>query len=60
MIVIKPDSAAAPLAPGRYALVVKGQMFDFTVDGPITQTAQCLERTEAANGTFYPECRQLR
>jgi hypothetical protein len=59
MILIKPDTAAPPLAAGRYALVVKGQMFDFTVDGRITQTAQCLERTEAANGKFYSECRQL-
>jgi hypothetical protein len=60
MILVKPDSAAPALAPGRYALVVKGQMFDFSVDGPISQTAQCLERTEAANGTFYSECRQVR
>jgi hypothetical protein len=59
MIVIKPDSAAPPLAPGRYALIIKGQMFDFTIDGRITHTSQCLERTEAANGTFYSECRQL-
>ncbi len=59
MIVIKPVSAAPPLAAGRYALIIKGQMFDFAVDGHITQTAQCLERTEAANGTFYSECRQL-
>ena len=59
MIVIKPESGAPALAAGRYALVIKGQMFDFTVDGPITQTAHCLERTEAANGRFYSECRQV-
>ncbi|MBO0712950.1 MAG: hypothetical protein J2P47_16885 [Acetobacteraceae bacterium] len=60
MILVKPDNEAPALPAGRYALIIKGQMFDFTVDGPITQTAQCLERTEAANGTFYSECRQLR
>ena len=60
MILIKPETGAAPLAPGRYALVIKGQMFDFTVDGPIAQTAHCLERTEAMNGSFYSECRQVR
>jgi hypothetical protein len=60
MIVVKPEAEAPPLAPGRYALVIKGQMFDFTVDGPITQAAHCLERTEAANGSFYSECRQVR
>jgi hypothetical protein len=59
MILIKPDADAPLLAPGRYALVMKGQMFDFTVGGQITQTAHCLERTEAANGSFYSECRQV-
>jgi hypothetical protein len=59
MILVKPEGSAPPLPAGRYALVIKNQMFDFTVDGPITQTSQCLERTEAANGTFYSECRQL-
>ena len=42
---------------GRYALVLKSQAFDFTVSGPITEPGHCLERTEAANGTFYSECR---
>jgi hypothetical protein len=60
MIVIKSETGAPALAPGRYALVVKGQMFDFTVEGPITQTTQCLERTEAMNGSFYSECREAR
>lgn len=60
MILVKPENAAAALPAGRYALIIKGQMFDFTVDGALTQTAQCLERTAAANGTFYSECRQLR
>jgi hypothetical protein len=59
MILVKAEDAAPTLAAGRYALIIKGEMFDFTVDGALTQTAQCLERTEAANGTFYSECRQL-
>jgi hypothetical protein len=60
MILIKPAVGAASLTPGRYALAIKGQMFDFTVEGPITEAAHCLERTEAANGRFYSECRQVR
>jgi hypothetical protein len=60
MILVKAEDAAPTLAAGRYALIIKGEMFDFTVDGALTQTAQCLERTEAANGTFYSECRQSR
>jgi hypothetical protein len=57
MILIKPETAAPALAAGRYAVIIKGQAFDFTVDGPITQTAHCLERMQAENGTFYSECR---
>ncbi len=59
MIAIKPDESASALPPGRYGLVIKGLAYDFTVSGAITATAQCLERTEAANGTFYSECRKL-
>jgi hypothetical protein len=49
----EPDSE---LSAGRYALVVRGQAFDFTVDGRVTDKAQCLERLAAANGVFYSEC----
>src|SRR5262249_54080180 len=59
MILIKPGSEAAALSPGRYGLVVKGQVYDFTVDGKVPRAAQCLERTGAANGTFYSECGAL-
>ncbi|MGA7807977.1 MAG: hypothetical protein WCB02_25535 [Bradyrhizobium sp.] len=51
----KPDFA---LPAGRYALVLKDQGFDFTVAGKITDLAQCLERTDAANGEFYSECQK--
>jgi len=59
MLLLRPENPEFEFAPGRYALVVKGQAYDFTVAGEITETAQCLERTEAANGTFYSECRTL-
>jgi hypothetical protein len=59
MIVIKPDKEDFTLPPGRYGLVIKGQAYDFSVDGRVTATAQCLERIDAANGTFYSECRNL-
>jgi hypothetical protein len=38
-------------------VVLKGQAYGFTVAGRITDPVQCLERTEAANGAFYSECR---
>jgi hypothetical protein len=59
MLLLRPENPEFEFAPGRYALVVKGQAYDFTVAGEITEPAQCLERTEAANGTFYSECRTL-
>ena len=54
MMLIKPDNVVLP--PGRYVLVLKRQGYDFTVAGKITDPNQCLERTEAANGTFYSPC----
>jgi hypothetical protein len=59
MIVIAPENHDFALSPGRYGLVFQGMAYDFTVDGRVTESAQCLERTEAANGTFYAECRSL-
>ncbi len=56
MLAIRPEKEDFVLPAGRYALVVKGQAYDFTVAGPITDAAQCLERVGAANGTFYSEC----
>jgi hypothetical protein len=49
----KPDFA---LPAGRYVLVLKDQGYDFTVAGKVAEPAQCLERTDAVNGSFYSEC----
>jgi hypothetical protein len=57
MVLFRPETPDFVFPAGRYALVLKGQAFDFTVSGPITDPAHCLERTEAANGAFYSECR---
>ena len=59
MIVIRPDPANFVFPAGRYALVLKGVGYDFTVDGPVTDTAHCLERTDALNVPIYSECRKL-
>ena len=56
MVLVRPTSADFTLPSGRYALVLKGQAYDFTIEGPVTEPAQCLERVEAANGSFYHEC----
>jgi hypothetical protein len=50
------ENAETALAPGRYGLVLKGQAYDFSVAGQITDPKQCLERMAATNGQFYSEC----
>jgi hypothetical protein len=58
MLVFRPESSDFVFPAGRYALVLNGQAYDFTVAGTITEAAQCLERVEATNGTFYSECKR--
>ena len=57
MIAIRSESDDFSFPAGRYALMLKGQAYDFSVEGPITESVQCLERTEAVNGAVYSECR---
>jgi len=59
MIVLHPADPQLSLLPGRYALVVAGRGYDFTVDGQVTDTAQCLERADVVGGAVYSECRTL-
>ena len=59
MVVIRSDPADFVFPAGRYALVLKGVGYDFTVDGPQTDVAHCLERTDALNAPIYSECRKL-
>jgi hypothetical protein len=59
MIIIRPDPADLVLPTGRYALVLKGIAYDFIVDGPVTDIAHCLERTDALTSPVYTECRNL-
>jgi hypothetical protein len=58
MLLIQPENADFALPAGRYVLALKNQGYDFTVAGETTDLSQCLERTDAANGTFYSDCQQ--
>jgi hypothetical protein len=58
MYEVRSENPDAPLAPGRYALVLKGFAYDFTVAGSVTDPRQCLERLVATNGRFYSECKK--
>lgn len=56
MIIAREDDNLV-LAPGRYALVVGGLGYDFTIAGATTSPAHCLEQFESANGPLITECR---
>jgi hypothetical protein len=45
------------LPPGRYALVLKTQAYDFSVEGTAVDPRQCIERIVGLTGTFYSECK---
>lgn len=60
MIVLHPQDPQLLLPGGRYALSFKGEGYDFTVAGPVTDPAQCLERTNALGGAVYSECPSAR
>jgi hypothetical protein len=52
------ETPESTLTPGRYALVLKGQAYDFSVAGSISDPRQCLERMAATNGLFYSGCQK--
>jgi hypothetical protein len=54
---IQSESPETPLSPGRYALILKGQSYDFSIAGLVTDPRQCLERLTPENGQSYPECK---
>jgi hypothetical protein len=56
MYEVQSENPETALAPGRYALVLKGQAYDFSIAGTITDPKHCLERLAATNGQFYSEC----
>ena len=57
MILIRPEDEKLSFPAGRYALMLKGLAYDFSVDGPVTDVVHCLERTDALNAPVYSECR---
>ena len=57
MYEVRSEDPNNALTPGRYALVLKGQAYDFSVAGAVTDPKQCLEQLEGTNGRFYSECR---
>jgi hypothetical protein len=58
--VVQPEKADFGLPSGRYVLVLKESRIRLHRCGEVSDPAQCLERTEAANGTFYSDCEKNR
>jgi hypothetical protein len=59
MILMRSAVPDLVLPAGRYALVLKGVGYDFTIEGALTDKAHCLERTEGLDTSFYSECKNL-
>jgi hypothetical protein len=59
MILMRSAVPDLVLPAGRYALVLKGVGYDFTVEGALTDKAHCLERTDGLDTAFYSECKKL-
>jgi hypothetical protein len=56
MVTLRSADPEFSLSPGRYVLVLAGRGYDFTIDGQVTDAAQCLERTNVVGGLVYSEC----
>lgn len=58
MVMLRSADPAFSFPSGRYVLSFIGQGYDFNVAGQVTDSAQCLERTDAVGGVVYSECRK--
>lgn len=52
------EDPALELPPGRYALILKSQAYDFSVEGAVADPRQCIERIVSTTGTFYTDCKK--
>jgi len=59
MFEIHSEDPALELTPGRYALILKSQAYDFTIEGQPVDTRQCIERVVVTTGTLYADCKKL-
>jgi hypothetical protein len=57
MIELHSEDPALELTPGRYALVLKTQAYDFSVEGNVVDPRQCIERIVGSTGIFYSDCK---
>ena len=53
------EDPALELPPGRYALVLKAQAYDFSVEGKVVDPRHCIERIVGPVGVTYSSCKSL-
>src|SRR5262249_30629496 len=56
MLIARTDDDA-PLAAGRYALVVNRTGYDFSISGTPSSPQFCLEKFEVSNGSLFNQCK---
>jgi hypothetical protein len=58
LIELHSEDSELELTPGRYALVLKTQAYDFSVEGEVADPSKCIERIVSSGGTFYSNCKK--
>ena len=56
MIIVRPEDPEFAIPPGRYALMLNGQPYDFVVEGLVTDRAHCVESAPMARGIIFYDC----
>jgi hypothetical protein len=57
MIRLRPIKTDLVLPSGRYALILKDQVYDFEIEGGVTDPIHCLEKFQSTAGTVYSPCK---
>ena len=55
MILVRAEDPEFAIPPGRYALMLNGQPYDFVVEGLVTDPAHCVESAPTARGDCPPK-----
>jgi hypothetical protein len=58
MILIHPANVDFSFPAGRYALALNALAYEFSIDGPVTDLAQCVKSTGEDAASEYKECGQ--
>ena len=56
MIIVRPEDPEFAVPPGRYALMLNGQPYDFVVEGLVIDPAHCVESAPTARGPIFYDC----